>query len=284
MMQGNTVTNSDQALTSTEERKPQRQRHPLRFRRITVLRRESLTPSLLRLTFGGDDLEGFFSPGFDDHAKLIFPDPETGVLPTPVIGEDGISWPDGKRPLARDYTPRRFDAAAHTLDIDFALHEHGVATTWARNAQPGDTIGVAGPRGSFIVPTSFDWHLLVGDETAIPAISRRLEELPAGAKVVAVIEVDAPEHKLALPTAASAEIHWAFRQGTPAEQSDALLRTLASITFPEGDYYAWVASESAVAKAVRQYLLDQRNAQANWVRASGYWKPGKAATHDSHDD
>lgn len=278
------MTNSITATPNTDDRKPQRQRHPLRFRLVEVASRELLTPSMLRLTFTGDELQGFSSPGFDDHAKLIFPDPETGEIPRPTVTEEGISWPEGKRPLARDYTPRSFDANKRLLTIDFALHEEGVATDWARKAEPGDLLGIAGPRGSFIVPVNFDWHLLVGDETAIPAISRRLEELPAGARAIAVIEVDSEEHQLPLHAGAQAEVHWAFRRGAPAGQSDALLRSLQSLDFPAGDYYAWVACESATAKTLRQYLVSERAASAKWMRASGYWKPGKTATHDTHED
>lgn len=269
--------------TVIDSRKPQRQRHPLRFRLIQVHSREQLTPSLLRLTFSGDALQGFFSPGFDDHAKLIFPDPDSGEIPQPEITEDGIQWPEGKRPLARDYTPRRFDAEQRLLTIDFALHEQGVATTWARHAEPGDPLGIAGPRGSFLVPMDFDWHLLVGDLTALPAISRRLEELPAQAKAVVVIEVDNEADELPLSAGEHVTIHWAKRRGAPAEHSDALLQALRDIEFPAGDYYAWVACESNAAKAIRQYLVESRGAQAAYMRASGYWKPGKAATHDTHD-
>lgn len=278
------MTNSTFASPNSDDRKPQRQRHPLRFRLVNVVSRELLSPSLLRLTLTGDELQGFFSPGFDDHAKLIFPDPDTGEIPRPTVTEEGIAWPDGKRPLARDYTPRYFDAEQRLLTIDFALHDEGVATDWARKAEPGDELGIAGPRGSFIVPANFDWHLLVGDETAIPAISRRLEELPADARAIAVIEIDSEEHELPITAGAKVDVHWALRRGAAAGQSDAMLKKLQTLDFPAGDYYAWVACESATAKTLRQYLLSERAAQAKWIRASGYWKPGKAATHDTHED
>ncbi len=92
--------------------------------------------------------------------------------------------------LGRDFTPRRYDPAQDTLEIDFAIHDAGPATRWAVKAKPGDTLALGGPRGSFIIPTTYDWHLLVGDETALPAISRRLAELPARTRTVVVAEVD----------------------------------------------------------------------------------------------
>src|SRR6266568_4230449 len=74
-------------------------------------------------------------------------------------------------PVMRDYTPRRFDAVQRELDIEFALHGDGPAATWAAQAAPGQRVMIGGPRGSFIVPTDFDWHLLIGDETALPAVA-----------------------------------------------------------------------------------------------------------------
>ncbi|RZJ06521.1 MAG: siderophore-interacting protein, partial [Haliea sp.] len=172
---------STSSPSATPDRTPQRVRHELRRRTLDVLRCERLTPHMVRITLGGADLAGFSSPGFDDHVKLFFPDPVTGVLTLPDMHADAPRPDeDAPRPLARDYTPRHHDAAAGTLAIDFALHEAGPATQWALQAQPGQTLTMGGPRGSFILPTAFDWHLLVGDDTALPAIARRLAELPAG--------------------------------------------------------------------------------------------------------
>ena len=131
---------------------------------------------MVRITLAGD-LEGFTSLGFDDHVKLFFPDGTKNADGTPNM-------------LGRDFTPRRYDPAANTLEIDFAIHDAGPATRWAAQAKPGDALALGGPRGSFIIPTTFDWHLLIGDETALPAISRRLAELPAGTRAVVLVEVD----------------------------------------------------------------------------------------------
>ncbi len=269
-------------------RTPRRVRHELRFRALTVTTVQHLTPHLIRVTLGGDALEGFNSPGFDDHVKVFFPDAATGELRLPAAGPDGPVWGEGGKPVMRDYTPRYFDAAARTLDIEFAVHDAGPATDWAVKAQPGQQLGVGGPRGSFIIPTNFDAHLLVGDDTALPAIARRLAELPAGAPVVVVVEVDDEAGKIALEDGADvhakAEVHWAFRRGAPAGQSTALLDTLRSLTLPQGDTYAWVACESSVAKAARIHLVQERGFNPKWVKAAGYWRNGTAATHDTHDD
>ena len=142
---------TDPSSSPGPDRTPRRVRHDLRFRRLVVQDAQRVTPHLIRVTLAGDELADFTSPGFDDHAKLFFPDPATGRLTLPTVGPEGPVWPEGARPTMRDYTPRRYDPAARTLEIDFALHEAGPATQWAERAQPGDVLGVGGGRGAGIV-------------------------------------------------------------------------------------------------------------------------------------
>ncbi|PLC06909.1 NADPH-dependent ferric siderophore reductase [Variovorax sp. RO1] len=276
------TTNSSSA--NTPDRTPRRVRHELRFRQLTVKTVQRMTPHLIRITLTGDALEGFTSPGFDDHAKLFFPDATTGQLTLPTVGPDGPVWPEGGRPAMRDYTPRRHDAQANTLEIDFALHDAGPATQWAEQAKPGDIVGVGGPRGSFILPTEFDWHLLIGDDTALPAIARRLAELPAGARVVVLAEVDSEADEIPFETQAELTLRWVHRQGAAPGLSPVLVDTLKAMTLPAGDFHAWVGCESAIAKALRAHLVGERGANPKWVRASGYWRRGAVATHDTHDE
>ncbi|WP_425293587.1 siderophore-interacting protein [Lampropedia puyangensis] len=251
------------------------------MRRVEVVHTERITPHLIRITVAGDALSGFTSPGFDDHAKLFFPDPETGALTLPTVSSDGkIDWGESERPQARDYTPRQFDAQTNTLTLDFALHQAGPATAWAERAKQGDALGVAGPRGSFLIPTDFDWHLLVGDDTGLPAIWRRLQELPTDANALVVVEVDSPADQVPLPSAAQVRVVWAYRQEGRAAP---LLDAVRAQDFPSGDFYAWVACESLAAKAIREHLVTERQANPRWVRASGYWRKGAAATHETHE-
>ncbi|NKF21245.1 siderophore-interacting protein [Solimonas marina] len=264
------------------DRKPQRVRHEIRFRHLQVREVQHLTPHLLRVTLAGADLAGFYSPGFDDHVKLFFPD-DHGVLKVPTMGPNGPDF-GGPRPPMRDYTPRHYDAAAGSLQIDFALHEAGPATRWAEQAKPGDSLGVGGPRGSFIIPTDFDWHLLVGDDTALPAIGRRLAELPAGARAVVLIEVDGPDDQIELPSAADVSLSWVHRRGAEAGDPAPLADALRRRALPTGDYYAWVAAEARVAKALRQQLIAEHGAQPQWMRAAAYWRHGDAAVHENIED
>src|SRR5262249_44328071 len=161
--------------------------------------------NMIRVTLSGD-LAGFTSLGFDDHIKLFFPDPSA-----PAGGEP--------QTLARDYTPRRYDAANNILEIDFAIHDAGPATRWAEQARAGDQLTIGGPRGSFILPPTSDGHLFIGDETATPAIGRRLAELPAGARALVLAEVDGAADELAFDSKAEFTVTWAHRNGTAAGAS-----------------------------------------------------------------
>lgn len=269
----------------TDRPEVRRVRHETRLRRLTVRAVQHLTPKMIRVTVAGDELSGFVSMGFDDHVKLFFPPSGSGELAMPTMGSDGPVYPEGApRPALRDYTPRRYDAAAGALDLDFVLHEAGPATTWAAQVTPGQTLGVGGPRGSFIIPTQFDWHLLIGDETALPAIGRRLEELPANTRALVVAEVDSPAEEQKFASAAPFEVIWAHRDGEPAGDPALLLQRLRSADFPTGEYFAWVAAETQVARAVRHYLLADRATPKHWVKAAGYWRRGATATHEKIED
>ena len=252
-----------------------RVRHPLKRRLLQVTRVTSVTPHLKRVTLTGDDLDDFVSASFDDHVKVFFPLPGQT---RPALGEGE------EKPIARDFTPRRYDAVGNTLEIDFAIHDAGPATRWAAQAKSGDELALGGPRGSFIIPVNYDWHLLVGDETALPAISRRLAELPPKTRAVVVGEVEGAADELSFATQANATVIWAHRNGAAAGASDAMAKALTTLKMPAGDYYAWVACESLTAKALRRQLIADHGANPKWMRAAGYWRRGTAAVHDVHED
>ena len=260
-------------------------RHPLKARVLQVRRVARVTPHMLRVTLGGDDLAGFVSASFDDHVKLFFP-PEAGGVPAmPVIGERGPVFPDDQpRPQTRDYTPRRYDADALELDIDFVLHGDGAASSWAAQAQAGDYLGVAGPRGSFVIPEGFDWHLLIGDETALPAIARRLAELPAGKRVLAVVETGSPAARMTLDTRADLHMHWVHGGAAAADGIGPLERVVHRLVLPEGDGYVWAAGESSVIRAVREYLVRERGIDKSRIRAASYWRRDGGPGHEVMED
>jgi NADPH-dependent ferric siderophore reductase len=274
-----------ETFQTTTARTARRVRYETKMRLLQVQQVSRLTPKMVRIVVGGEALAGFVSAAHDDHVKLFFPQPgqDKPILPSP--SPNGPVYPEGAlRPAARDYTPRRYDAAANTLTIDFVLHGEGPATTWAAQARPGQFLGVGGPRGSFIVPDDFDWYLLAGDETAVPAIGRRLQELPAGAHVMAVIEVDDAAEEQKFDTRTHLQLHWLHRKGAAAGDHALLQKALSELSPPPGEGYAWVAAEASVAKALRRYLVDERGLPKDRVKAAAYWKQGAVAVHETYDD
>jgi NADPH-dependent ferric siderophore reductase len=219
---------------------------------------------MLRLSFVCADLAGFVSASHDDHIKLFFSDAS------------------GKA-VARDFTPRRFDAARGTLTIDFALHETGPATAWAASARVGDVLEIGGPRGSSVVPDDFDWYVLIGDETALPAMGRRVEELRAGPQACVFAVVRDEGERLILTSAAELTTHWLHRREGD-EDAEMLIAALSSWQQPDGDGFIWIAAEASVARSLRQYFLEQRAHPREWIKASGYWKRGHAETHEKIED
>ncbi|MDY7535222.1 siderophore-interacting protein [Pseudomonas sp. Bout1] len=238
--------------------------HEIKRRRLEVLRVVDITPRMRRITLGGPELAGFISLGSDDHIKLLFAQnaAEQAALDSPDFNLRG----EGPQPAMRDYTPRRYDLDIGELDIDFVLHGDGPASTWAAQAKVGQHLHIGGPRGSMIVPDIFDSYLLIGDETAIPAIARRLDELPAGRKVLAVIEIENAAEQQPLHSAADVEVTWVVRG------QDDLLETVQNLTLPGGSLYSFVATESKLSRQVRRVLLDTHKVDEAFLKAVGYWQ------------
>ncbi|UPG87557.1 siderophore-interacting protein [Luteibacter aegosomatis] len=240
-----------------------RVRHELKMRILEVARVERLTPHMVRVTVHGPELEGFPSASPDDHVKLFFPT-AAGEFNMPTMGPDGPVYPEGKEPSpSRDYTPRRFRPESLELDLDFVIHGEGPASTWAEQAKPGDRLGVGGPRGSMVVPDDYDHYVLVGDETALPAMGRWLEEMPADTNVTVLAEIASPDERQAM----ARETRWFIRG-----QSPSLDDVLASMAIPEGDTFWWVALESKRARTLRSTLVETRGIDKEWVKATGYWQ------------
>lgn len=259
----------------------QRVRHETRMRLLDVVGVTNITPMLRRITLTGD-LDGFVSLGHADHVKAFFGPPEVEPV-LPVMGANGPEFPaDAPRLQMRDYTPRYFDPTAQTLAIDFVLHGDGPASSWAAQASIGQKLLIGGPRGSLIVPAAFDWYLLAGDETALPALGRRIEELPRGAKILAVIEVANAAEEQRFETAAELTLIYVHRNGQAAGTTSLILDRLQSLAFPSGTGHAYVAGESAMSKAVRDYLSTARGFNPEYIRAAGYWLLGTADAHEAH--
>jgi NADPH-dependent ferric siderophore reductase len=188
------------------------------------------------------------------------------------------------RAVMRDFTPRRYDADRAELLIDFALHDSGPATRWASTAAMGMKLEVGGPRGSFIISAELESHLLVGDETALPAIGRRLEELPGTTRALVVAEIGNESERQAFESRARLDVIWVCRRGTAAGSADVLLNAMRTLAMPTTGCFAWIAVESKVARRLRQFLVEERGVEKSWVKAAGYWQRGVVGAHERIDD
>lgn len=233
----------------------QRRRYELKRRELVVVEVSTLSPHFLRLKLSGDDLADFVSASFDDHVKLFIPGDEQ------------------EAPIRRDYTPRSFDPVRRELTLELALHSGGPGARWADQVAPGQTVAVGGPRGSFVVPVDFDWHLLVGDETALPAIARRLEELPSSTRAIVHLHVADSTDQRPLTSAAQLDLRW-------VSSSDALIDSVRSLALPSGEGYAWCAGEAATIAQIRRVLVDEKGHDRRAIRAAAYWKRGANAHHE----
>ena len=253
-------------------------------RMLRVVRIEDVTPRYRRIVFTSDALGDFpfcaFAPS--DHVKLFFPDPRTGTCTLPRVTDRGWELPESAgEPIFRDYTVRAYDPIARELAIDFVLHEHGIAGVWAGAARPGDELGQLGPRGTVRFPENLPRYIAAGDETALPAIARCVEEAPAGAHVTAVIEVasDAERQHIAAGPEVILDLRWVCRDTAsigPGHGS-ALETALRAVDIAPGEaIFVFAAGEAIMLKPIRRYLRRELGLAKEQVDVDGYWKRGTA--------
>ncbi|WP_054813890.1 siderophore-interacting protein [Nocardia arizonensis] len=224
---------------------------------LTVQRTEWLTPHLIRVHFGGPGLAAFRPSEFSDsYVKFIFERDEIEVL--------------------RTYTVRSIDTAAGELAIDFVYHgDEGIAGPWAAAAKPGDVIDVYGPGGAYSPRPDADWHLLAGDEAALPAISAALEAMPSTAVGRVFVEVAGPDDELPLTKPDGVELTWLHRGDRgPGEL---LAETVRSAPWSAGQVQVFIHGEAhAVMHDLRRYIRRDREVPAEWANSiSGYWRRGR---------
>lgn len=239
----------------------------LRFRNVTLSAREWLAPDFVRVRLTGSDLAGFESLGSDDHMRLFFPAGPVGSV------EELRASP------SREYTPLAW--GEDWLDVEFAVHgDQGVAAPWAANAPIGSTIGVGGPRGSAVLEGHPGSWLLVGDETAIPAIRRFATLIPKGTPGRIVIETVDAAHQVEIE--APVTIEWLHRgQATAGSALSAFLEALTPGDVPGDDPFVFIAAEQSIVKPGRALLQRWAVDTANAV-VKGYWKRGEAEYHAPH--
>ncbi|MFH9063809.1 siderophore-interacting protein [Streptomyces coeruleorubidus] len=247
-------------------------RQPRKPHAAQVVRTERLTPHMQRVVLGGEGLADFAAGTCTDHyVKLLFP-PEGVTYPEPFDMQrirDGL--PRDQWPVTRTYTVRHWDAEHRELTLDFVIHgDEGLAGPWAARVQPGETVRFMGPGGAYAPDPDADWHLLVGDESALPAIARSLEALPRGARAYAFVEVSGPEEEQKIDS--EVEVVWLHRGDRP--RGEALVEAVRGLAFPEGRVHAFVHGEAHFVKELRKLLRVERSVPREDLSISGYWRRG----------
>lgn len=263
--------------------------HPITTRTLQVLRVADVTPGMRRITLGGPELrahtaangfpvEEIHCDGFDDHCKVILRHPDLPAdvpVPAPTQADGVLNWPDDPLAVNRSYTVRRWrpDAGDYgELDIDFVKHGVGPATRWAYSVSPGEDIQIAGPKACGLQPEGADWLLIAGDETALPAIGRWLEEMPAGTRGQVFIEVDRDDHIQTIDHPAGVEVTWLPRNGAEAGTTTALYDAVTTCDWWEGKVFAWAAAETLTLVPLRRWLRREKGLPKEQVDVSGYWR------------
>jgi NADPH-dependent ferric siderophore reductase len=246
---------------------------------MTVLRTDWVTPHLVRVVLGGAGVSSFQDNGFTDkYVKLMFLKPGVSYQQPVSLEQIRATMPRIDWPTTRTYTVRWYDPAAGELAIDFVYHgDEGIAAPWAAAALPGTEVLVRGPGGAYAPSTAADWHLLVGDESALPAVSAALEALPAGAvaSVFALVEDDAEAVKLT--SAAEVDATWLYRSSfdSPSAANEALIAAVRAYTFRQGVVQAFVHGEAGFVADLRRHLTADRGVPRDMLSISGYWRRGK---------
>lgn len=253
-----------------------------------VVGTQQIAPHMVRVLLGGSGFDTFTPSDFtDSYVKLAFvaDDIDVAALPQPLTLDSFVDLPPQKRPSVRTLTVRRVDAAARQIALDIVTHgEHGVAGQWAAAAQPGQPIYLMGPSGAYAPDPAADWHLLAGDESALPAIATALEALPDNAIGKAFIEVAGPDDEIALTAPKSVEINWVYRGGRADLVSEdragdhaPLVEAVTAAQWLPGQVHVFIHGEAqAVMHNLRPYIRKERGVEAKWASSiSGYWRRGR---------
>jgi NADPH-dependent ferric siderophore reductase len=253
-----------------------------------VLRTENLTPHIVRVVLGGSGFDTFTPNDYTDaYVKIVFvrDDVDVATLPQPLTLDSFNALPVEHRPTVRTYTVRNVDTERRELTIDFVVHgEHGVAGPWASAATPGQRAFLMGPSGAYAPDPAADWHLIAGDEAALPAIGAALEALPDNAVGKVFIEVAGPEDEIPLTAPDGVGVNWIYRGGradlVPEDRAgdfSPLIAAVKETNWLPGQVQVFIHGEAqAVMHNLRPYIRKDRGVEAKWANSiSGYWRRGR---------
>jgi NADPH-dependent ferric siderophore reductase len=232
-----------------------------------VLTVERLTPRMVRVVVGGDDLATFKAGEFTDHyVKLLIPPPGAPYSAPFDVEDVKARLPREQWPRTRTFSVRAWDPQTRRLTIDFVDHgDAGVAGRWAAAARPGDRLQLFGPGGAYAPKPGAPWHLMIGDSSVIPAIAASLERVPAGVPVHVLLEVENEREQQPLATPGELRLEW-------FHSTQALLTAVHGLDFSAGAPHAFVHGEASTVREVRRHLLGDRGLPREAVSVSGYWK------------
>ena len=234
---------------------------------------EVLTPSLVRVVLEGGDLADLVMPDATDaYINVAFRPP--GATYDDVFDPQSVrdTHPPEQQPARRRYTVRGWDPGPARMTVDFVVHgDSGVAGPWAAAAQPGDALVFTGPNGGYRPDPAADWHLMVGDESALPAVAASLEALPAGTRAVVRVVCDGPDHEITLASPADVDLVWLHRHGDERDGA-LLLGAVESLDFGGGKPFGFVHGEADEIRAVRRHLLQERGLARSDLSCSPYWR------------
>lgn len=242
---------------------------------------------MIRVVLGGNGFDTFRPSQFtDSYVKVVFVryGVDVAALPQPLTLDSFDGLPEEDRPVIRTLTVRRADPIAREIAIDVSVHgDHGTVGPWALRAQPGDPVYLMGPGGAYAPDPAADWHLLAGDESALPAIAAALEALPSDAVGKAFIEVAGPEDEIALTAPEGVELNWLHRGGRAdlvgqerAGDNAPLIGAVTTAPWLPGQVQVFIHGEAqAVMHNLRPYVRKERGVEAKWASISGYWRRGR---------
>jgi NADPH-dependent ferric siderophore reductase len=252
-----------------------------------VVRAEQVSPHIVRIVLGGNGFDTFVPNEFTDaYCKVLFvrDDVDVAALPAPLTLNSFQTLPVERQPGIRTMTVRRADPGRREIAIDFVVHgDHGIAGPWASTAQPGQPVYLMGPSGAYAPDPTADWHLLAGDESALPAIAATLEALPGDAVAQVFVEVAGPEDEIELRVPADVDVKWIYRGGRAdlvgadrAGDYAPLIAAVKAADWLPGQVQVFIHGEAqAVMHNLRPYVRKERGVDAKWASISGYWRRGR---------
>ncbi|MBY0177264.1 siderophore-interacting protein [Curtobacterium herbarum] len=260
--------------------KPNRPQHVL-----VVDRTERLSPHMVRVHLGGPGYDAFIEHAdperlatTDKYVKLMLPKPGTGLQPPYDLDALRATMPKSDLPARRTYTVRAVDPVTRTIAIDFVVHgTDGLAGPWAAAARPGDRIALSGPGGGWAPSTDLEvTHVLLGDDSALPAIGAALEAMLPSATGVALVEVAGPADEQPLVHPTGVELRWLHRDAAGAEPGTLLLAATRELPRPSRPVSVFAHGERAAVKAIRRVLQDDWGLEKADLSLSAYWALGRA--------